>query len=175
VDDHQRYREFAQQLVELQHKLFLYIIALVHRAADADDLLQETNRVVWEKFAEYEPGTNFQAWVYRIAYFEVLTFRKRQGRERIRFSDGLIDQIAQKTAAAADELEPRRKALDQCLAGLSATDRAIIERRYWDDASPAEVARHFGRSEKGIYETLARIRTQLLTCIQRRLAVEDLG
>ena len=24
VDDHQRYREFAQQLVELQHKLFLY-------------------------------------------------------------------------------------------------------------------------------------------------------
>lgn len=164
--------QFAQQLTALQRQLFVYLTTLVGQIADVEDLLQEVNRVIWEKYAEFQPGTNLAAWAYKIAYFEVLKFRKYKGRDRLRFGECTLELLAQEAVSVADKETDRRQALLGCLGKLPADDRELITRRYLAETDVQNLARDFDRSDKAIYRALARIRTLLLDCIQRTLAAE---
>lgn len=165
-------KAFAKQLTALQRPLYLYIVTLVHRHADAEDILQETNRVMWEKMDEFTPETNFPAWAYRIAFNEVRTYRKRKSREAARMSDALVEQLAVHAETALARADEKRQALHRCLERLPEKDREIVTRRYFHEASVPEVAKHIGRSSKAIYHALSRIRSRLLGCMKRSLAVE---
>ena len=74
--------ELVGQLTACQGKLYGYIMSLLPDAHQARDVLQETNLVIWRKAAEYEAGTNFGAWVSRIAFYQVMAHRSRQKRDR---------------------------------------------------------------------------------------------
>ena len=76
---------FVELLTQHQRKLYGYIYTLVPNATDSDDLLQETNLVLWKKRSEYKLGTNFMAWACRIAFFNVQNFLKSKGRSRVCF------------------------------------------------------------------------------------------
>ena len=52
------------------------------------------NVVIWQKAANYVEGTDFWRWASQIAYFEVLTYRKRRGRDRLVFDDDLLASVA---------------------------------------------------------------------------------
>ena len=173
VDKSQQLKEFGQQITALQRQLYLYILTLVAQPADAEDILQETNRVAWEKADEYKPDTNFSAWAYRIAYFEVRTFRKRTARETLRFDDTVFEQLADEATRAVDESIDRRHALRHCMSELSDDDRDLISRRYLEGATAADVARQVDRSAKSVCQSMARIRRKLLACIERYLAREE--
>ena len=80
-----RTREFVQLLTQNERRLYAYILSLVPRWADADDILQETNLRLWEEFDKYLRNTDFASWAMRVAFFQVLTFRKRHGRDRSPF------------------------------------------------------------------------------------------
>lgn len=82
--------EFIQLLTSSQSRIYSYILSLVLDPVQADDILQKTNVVLWEKQSEFQLGTNFIAWSLRIAYFQVCAFRKRQQRERLVFDDELL-------------------------------------------------------------------------------------
>ena len=62
-DKSRQLKEFGQQITALQRQLYQYILALVTHPADAEDVLQEANRVAWEKSDDYQPGSNFSAWL----------------------------------------------------------------------------------------------------------------
>lgn len=173
ADKSQQLKEFGQQVTALQRQLYLYILTLVAQPADAEDILQETNRVAWEKADEFEPGTNLSAWVYRIAFFEVRTFRKRQARETLRFDDVMLERLAEEAADAVDQAPDRRHALRHCMGELRESDRDLILRRYTAGATAAEVARQIGRSPNSVGQSLTRIRGNLLECIERVLAQEE--
>lgn len=164
--------ECVRELTSLQRPLYLYIFSLVPLPSDADDLVQETNRVIWEKIGEYRPGTSFAAWAYKIAFFEVLTYRKRKRRESLRFSDELVEDLAGEVEQVLADSTPRRQALQECLQRMSEGNRQIVARRYLDGADVRSVAAAVGRSEKAVYHALARIRSWLLECVRKRLAVE---
>jgi RNA polymerase sigma-70 factor (ECF subfamily) len=169
-------RQFGQELTALQRRLYLYITTLIGHAADAEDVVQETNRVLWEKLDDYEPGTSLAAWAYKIAYFEVLTFRKRKARDTLRFGEDTLELLAEDAARLLDQEDARCRALRHCLAKLPESDRELITRRYLsgDATNLHQLASVFERSEKSLYRSLARIRTLLLECIQKTLAVEAL-
>ena len=65
---------FVEMLTQHQRKLYGYIYTLVRNSADSDDLLQETNLVLWNKRLEYEFGNNFIAWACRIAFLKCKIF-----------------------------------------------------------------------------------------------------
>lgn len=67
--------EFLQLLTSHQSRIYAYILSLVFDRTQADDLLQETNAVLWRKAEEFETGTNFVAWAFQIAYYEVMQQR----------------------------------------------------------------------------------------------------
>ena len=66
-----------QLLTGTQSRLYAYICSLIGGAAGARDVLQETNLVLWDKAQEYDPARPFLPWAYRIAYLQVLAYRKQ--------------------------------------------------------------------------------------------------
>ena len=72
--------EFVQLFTHHQRRLFLYILSQVHNPVEAEEVLQETNVVIWSKSSRFQQGTNFLAWVSQIANFEFLKHRARKRR-----------------------------------------------------------------------------------------------
>lgn len=165
--------QFAQLLATCQRRVFLYILGLIHNAADAEEILQETNLVLWRKFDDYQPGTAFDRWACRVAHFEVLKFREKRGRAEQIFSTEFVESLAAETEQVLDLLDARRDALAQCLSKLPPRDRQLVMQRYQEKASTQSVAEALGRSVQGTRKALHRIRMALLGCIERTLAREE--
>ena len=54
--------DFEQLLDGIQSALHAYIISLLGPEADSDDVLQETNRFLCERWRDFDPGTSFRTW-----------------------------------------------------------------------------------------------------------------
>ena len=171
--DSSKVERFATLLATCQRQVFLYAMSLVHHAADAEEVLQETNLVLWRKFDEYQPGTEFGRWACSVAYYEVLKLREKKMRHGRIFSDQFIDSLAAAGPPSTDELETRREALQRCLGKLSPEDRQLILSRYQPAADTRSVAEALGRSLQGTRRALHRIRLALLGCVERTLAREE--
>jgi RNA polymerase sigma-70 factor, ECF subfamily len=85
---------FVELLTQHQRKLFSYIYTLVPNVTDTDDLLQETNLVLWNKRLDFKLGTNFSAWACRIAYFNVQNFLRSKVHKHAFFSEELLSEIS---------------------------------------------------------------------------------
>lgn len=163
--------QFAALLATCQRKVFLYVMGLLHNPTDAEEVLQETNLVLWRKFDQYEQGTDFVHWACRVAYYEVLKFREKMARQERPLSSEFIEVLAAESRGALDQADPRREALARCLQKLTERDRRLLLDRYQPAATTRSLAEALGRSVQGTRKSLHRIRMTLLECIQRTLAV----
>ena len=164
--------EFVQLFTKHQRGLYLFILAQVPNPVDAEEILQETNVVIWRKFDQFELGTSFSAWAHQIARYEVLKHLERSRRDRLRFSNLFVEQIAEEAHRGTEELEERRRVLIACLRKLQSRDRELIQHRYAPGASGKSIAKLLRRPANSVYQSLGRIRRTLLECINRRLALE---
>jgi RNA polymerase sigma-70 factor (ECF subfamily) len=164
---------FAQLLATCQRQVFVYAMGLLHNAADAEEVLQETNLVLWRKFDQFHPGTEFGRWACGIAHFEVLKRRQKKVREERLLSDEFIDMLATQPIPTSEMLEARREALARCLGKLSPQDRQLVASRYQAAATTRSAAETLGRSVQGTRKALHRIRLALMACIQRSIAREE--
>lgn len=164
--------EFVQLFTHHQRRLFLYILSQLGNPSDAEEVLQETNVVVWSKYTQFRPGTNFLAWVSQIANFEIMKHRTKKRREKIVFSDEFLHAVASTSLERSDELERRRTALADCLKRLRPKDRELIEQRYAPGERGTMLAEQIGRPVNSVYQSLGRIRRALLECIERQMAPE---
>lgn len=134
--------EFVQLLTTHQNRLYGYILSLVFDRSRADDLLQQTNAVLWRKAAEFETGTNFVAWAFRIAYYEVMQYRRKQQRERLVFDDELLGNLAAAAQEEDEQFLQRQTLMRQCLDHLSERHRDVCGTREiprsaaWDSRRP---------------------------------------
>ncbi|MCZ2340805.1 MAG: sigma-70 family RNA polymerase sigma factor [Bacteroidales bacterium] len=161
---------FVQLLARNQQRLFVYVRTLVPRPDDAEEVLQNTNLVLWREFHTFTPGTNFAAWACRVALHQVLAWRKKRQRDRLQFSEEFMLAIAQEVEDHSDVLEDRSHALMQCLDKLPPAQREIIRLRYAEGGSIDTVAEHAGRTVEATYRALSRIRQTLHECVSRALA-----
>jgi len=162
----------VQQLIVCQDRLYAYILALLGDSVAAEDVLQETNLAATERLAETAAIGDFTAWLFGVARHQVQTHRRRLGRERLRFSDDLLELLADELPAATKELSARHRALRGCLADLPDEQRALILRRYEPGASVQRLAAQMQRTVGVVSQMLYRIRVSLLHCIHGKLAAE---
>ena len=87
MDDPAFFDQFVLELTEAQSRLYAFIYKRLLNAEHARDVLQEANLVLWRRAREYQPGTHFMAWAYRIAHFQILALRQKQAREKLVFSE----------------------------------------------------------------------------------------
>lgn len=161
---------FMRLWVQHQSQVYAYIRALVFRRADAEDVLQEVAVVLWRKFDQFEPGSRFDQWAYRVARNQVLYYRQKRQRDRLVFGQELLDRIADEMAAAHPAREGYLDALESCLEGLGSDDRELVRRRHEPGATNRSLSQAQGRSESAISRALSRIYLALLDCIRGKTA-----
>lgn len=166
----ERQGAFLRLYTKRQHRILAYIFTLVPNRSDAEDLLQETAVLLWEKFASFEPGTDFVAWACRVAFLKVSNHRKKFARFRLLLSDDLLQTVADRAVELAPELDERRDALRLCMNRLEERDRRMITARYEDGGGVEKAADASGRSLPATYKALYRIRKALMDCVTLRTA-----
>ncbi len=76
--------EFERQLASLLPRLRRFAHGLARNAADADDLAQAAAERILMSRAQWQPGSSFDAWAYRILRnLWIDTARSRQRREKV--------------------------------------------------------------------------------------------
>ena len=162
--------EYSQLVTRNQRKIYWFILSLLPNWSDAEEVLQETNLVLWRKADKYDSSGNFLAWACQIARYEVLKFRERSGRAFPALTD-VFDGIGVEAMAAVESQssEGLLGALADCVEKLRPQDRDLVERRYRSGATTKSVAEEVGRSTDAIYKALQRVHRQLLECVNRSL------
>ena len=164
--------DFGRLFVRDEARIYGYIRSLVLHRADAEDLLQETASVLWQKFHEFQTGSNFLAWAMSIARFQVQHFRRRQKHNVLRFSEAFQDLLAADTVAESARLADLQQLLDECLQKLPAADRDLFVLRYVSEATTKSLADQLGRPAPTIYNAIRRIRRAVTDCVKRGLDKE---
>ncbi|MCA9089878.1 MAG: sigma-70 family RNA polymerase sigma factor [Planctomycetaceae bacterium] len=165
-------QEFIQQFTQAQRTLYLGILAQVGDVTAAEEILQDANVVLLSKHDQFESGTNFLAWARQVGAFEVLRWRQRRRRDKLRFSDEFVSVVAAEAVESEIETDRRRRALALCMEKLKSEDRELLQRRYQPGNSGKELASELGRPANSVYQSLGRIRRYLLDCVQRRMTLE---
>lgn len=159
--------EFERYFAQCEADVKAFVYTLLPHWSDADDVVQRTRIILWQKFAQFRPGSSFKAWALQVARFEVSNFRRTQRCDRLYFEDQLIDSLVEVRSSLAEELDHRRAVLAVCMRKLRASDRQIIRHCYGPKATTAkEAAVRLHRPVNTLYKALNRIRRALMECVQ---------
>lgn len=165
-----RSSRFFALYAQHQFALYRYVLMLLPHHADAEDVMQEAAKLLWEKFDRYDASEPFLPWAKKFAYYEVLKHRRASGKRRQLFSDEMIETLAEEAAADDELLLAQREALSGCMASLDAGERELVEQRYAGDVSIADLAAASDRTPNALYIVLHRVRAKLIACVDHKLA-----
>lgn len=85
---------FHQLLLAQLPRLRAYARSITHNHADADDLVQSTAVLALQYKSQFEIGTNFSAWVFRILKNRFIDDRRHYYRRRVTLVECPHDQLA---------------------------------------------------------------------------------
>jgi len=167
---------YERLIAENRRPLLHYIYSLVLNEADAEDLVQRTSLVMWRKFDEFDQARSFLAWANGIAFLEVQNFRRTAAAGRLRFSNEVVQGIADRYSEKllSDE-KNRSAALKACLEHVSERDRQLVQAVYWDGTDYEVAARVCGMALQTAYNRMRILRVKLLECVNRRLQTESVN
>lgn len=166
----QEEENYVSLMIAHQMDLRAFIYSLLPGSPDVDDVLQNTNAVLWQKRAQFKAGTNFLAWAFKIARYQVKHQHGRIKRDgRLVFSEDLVNFIAD-TSDQDNSSDGLLTALEGCLSKLADEQREIVNQRYTLGCSLEQHAKALGRSAGSLRIALHRIRETLRQCVENALA-----
>lgn len=161
--------EFFSLYNNIQGRLYTYLMMIVHNGSVADDLLQETAAVMWEKFDQFHQGTNFSAWAICIARNMAFEFLRKNKKTKMLLGDDFYDQVSTVAEKASNDFYNRKDALDQCFQKLGSREQKLLRLRYQKDMPVKEISQITGQSASTVYKNMVKIFNLLKVCIQRTL------
>jgi RNA polymerase sigma-70 factor, ECF subfamily len=174
MSNRDREARFAKLLREHYRRLFAYSYSIVRSYPDVEDVLQQASLVLWEKFDDYQSGTDFFAWACTVARFESLHFLRQQRRYRAHFSEAFQLRLADAIAdIPTTTVNARVTALEDCVNSLPEAQRELLRRCLAETKAVAVVAQEMGRTPHSIYSSLRNIRNKLLDCVDRSVSEGD--
>jgi len=156
---------FLALLAKNQHRLSAFVHTLVANWHDGEEIVQDTLIVLWRKFDEFDPGTDFFRWAAKVAQFEILNYRRKSHRA-LNLDAEVLESLAASAVKHSDGAAQRRQALAHCVQRLPEQDRTILGLRYQEAGSVDGVAKALDRSASQVHRILRRIREQLVRCVR---------
>jgi len=167
-ENSQSLQDYVQLMTQHQGALRGFVVSLMPGMPGVSDVLQETNLVLWQKMEKYEDGSNFLAWAFTIARYEVMHHRDRAKRDgTLVFSDKLVDAIAESEPLGHDN-EPHLLALEHCMSKLNDNQRQLIQHRYSKGKSLENLAITLKKPASALRVSLFRTRAALKKCIEKQ-------
>jgi RNA polymerase sigma-70 factor (ECF subfamily) len=172
VPSDDRTGQFLRLLGQHEHSLYTFVLAMVPRWADAEDIVQEARIRLWEQFDKYQPDKDFGAWARTIAYYLILAHRKQAKRSATPFSQAFCEAIAAEVAETPSLVRDRQEALLHCLEELDESKRNLVQRYYGGKESMSDLARTLKRSYEALRKAIYRTLIVLGECNDSRLHKE---
>lgn len=155
--------------LESEPSVQAFVFAAVCGVHDAEDVVQQVALTVARRFDEYDGTRPFIAWALWLAKSRIADHYRKQGRERLVFSEALMDQLAEALVLQQPERTARHEALEHCLEKLPEKSRQLLALRYEDEASMERVAEATESSAGDVRVMLFRIRNLLADCVNNEL------
>lgn len=163
-------REYLQLIASHQGLLYTHIRKMVTDAHGAQDVLQETNLLLWQSSEKYEMGTNFGAYACKVAYFKSLEYiRKRKRSDFLSFDSDIVESLGTAAQEAMHEDE-HELALGNCMKELKPEEQRLLKRRYYDRATVRAISEEEGCTEGSLQQLFFRIRKSLKICIEQKVS-----
>ena len=87
--DEARHARFEADALPYLDQLYGAALRMTRNPSDAEDLVQDTFAKAYQRFDQFEPGTNLKAWLYRILQNTFITqYRRQQRRPQEAYSAG---------------------------------------------------------------------------------------
>jgi RNA polymerase sigma-70 factor, ECF subfamily len=138
--------EFTQAALSHIDSLYGTALRLTRRAADAEDLVQDTFLKAFRSAHQFEPGTNLKAWLFTILHNTFRNIRRHDGRSPVDVDSEAVERAP--NVGPADESPEQilsRRTLDADLqAALDALPEAFRQAvwlRDVEELSYAEMAK----------------------------------
>ena len=146
-------------------RLFRYQMVLQRGDEDrAADLVQQTMLRVVRHIRRFDDESSFWSWLTCLSR-SAAADEGRSWLRRLRWFEQLV-HLTEFRRNTDDPMAERVRKLDQCLASLSPDDRGLVEGKYFDRRSYADLAKQFEISDKAVESRLARVRAKLRGAIQ---------
>ncbi|MBW1933643.1 MAG: sigma-70 family RNA polymerase sigma factor [Deltaproteobacteria bacterium] len=152
-----------------QQRIFAYLLMMVHNHTDAEDLLQETASILWERFEQFDKSKSFAAWSVGIARNKALDFLKSKRCSRASFNDSFYNDISKIEELQSANADQRLEALRGCIKKLSLKNQNLLHLRFEKGLTVKKMSQSSGHSADAIYKRLSRIYSALRDCVRHTL------
>ncbi|MGA2397000.1 MAG: sigma-70 family RNA polymerase sigma factor [Steroidobacteraceae bacterium] len=129
---------FRELYVHYHRRLARFLTRLTHRQEDAEEIINDTLWIVWQRAAEFRNASQVSTWIMGIAYRRALNMiRRAAAHERVMALESTEGEAAVNDAGQTTE---NRQLLNYALAQLPLEQRLVLELTYYLDHSCEEVA-----------------------------------
>lgn len=92
-DDRELAARFEREVIPMRESLYRRALRLCRNHSDAEDLTQETMLKAYKGFHSFQPGSNLNAWMFRIlSNVHINAYRKARSQVEQCFAEELTDQ-----------------------------------------------------------------------------------
>jgi len=164
---------FAAVVQRFERPLRVWLATHAPPGVDVDDIAQASFIAAYTRLSDYTPGTNFSAWLFTIARYQLQTETTRLRRIADYHSRYAPDLLARELDRRADQPttadDQQLALLADCLEAIDHRRRRFLTWRY-DEAIPlSEMAKRSGRSVAAVKKQLWLLRRQLQECVEGKL------
>lgn len=163
-------KQFFGLYNKVQLRLYSYLTAVVRNQNDAEDILQETAIILWDKFDQYQEGTNFGAWAFKIANNKARDFMRKNRNTKMFFHADFYESVLQQAQEDPNDDVERSGALHFCIDKLPENSRKLLSMRYQKNISIKHISHLTGRSANGLYQTYSKLINAIRECMNKYIA-----
>ena len=163
--------EFAQAALSHLDSLYGTALRLTRRAADAEDLVQDTYLKAFRASHQFERGTNLKAWLFTILHNTFRNVRRHDGRNPVDVDSEAVDRVAADLDGAQSPEQILTRAtldadLQAALDALPGTFREAVWLRDVEELSYADIAKVLDIPIGTVMSRISRGRRALFEALQ---------
>ncbi|MGD0504840.1 MAG: sigma-70 family RNA polymerase sigma factor [Steroidobacteraceae bacterium] len=129
---------FRELYLHYHQRLARFLMRVTHRYEDAEEIINDTLWIVWQRAADFRGASQVSTWIMGIAYRRALNVIRRAAvHQRVMALEALEGEAVE--ADLGDALA-KRQMLDFALAQLPLEQRLVLELTYYLDHSCEEIA-----------------------------------
>ena len=168
---------FEPVVRRFQRPLRAWLAMRAPPGVDADDVAQQALVLAFTRLSEFQLGTDFAAWLFTIAAFQLrgeTTRLRRVADYHSRYAPEIFAQALDSRSAESPALaEARLDSLRECVQSLTEPLRRYLAWRYDEGIPLEEKAVRSGRSVAAVKKQLWSLRQSLKLCVERRIAMAE--
>ena len=167
---------FEDVIRRFERPLRAWLAACGPPGVDVDEVAQRTFVAAFSRLHEYRTGSDFGAWLFTIARFQLKTEATRLRRVvdyHARYGLDLLQRELDRRSNEVPEIDRvRLEHLEKCVETLAEHLTRFITWRYEEGIPLDEMASRSGRSIAAVKKQLWKIRRTLQECVEKRMAIE---